>query len=105
MKPENVITAEKVFAPTPSSSSLALDNGSLESYVDGEVAAKFLSMPVRRLLEYARSGRLPAHPFPDRQRNTWRFLLSELDAWMRGQVAKRKIPAAAPASQRRKSNG
>ena len=76
--------AEKSLEPTPSTSSLVRNSETLERYVDEVQAAKFISMPVRRLLEYARSGRLPAHPFPDRQRNTWRFLLSELDAWMRG---------------------
>ena len=105
MKPETAVTAKESCESSLSISSLARNSEAPEPYVDAEVAAKVLSMPVRRLLEYARSGRLPAHPFSDRQRNTWRFLLSELDAWMRGQVAKRKIPAAAPVSQRRKSNG
>src|SRR5580658_6932052 len=34
----------------------------------------------------AREGTIPAHPFGEKSRKTWRFLLSELDAWMKAKV-------------------
>ena len=50
----------------------------LERFVDADEAAKFLSITRRRVLELARSGKLPAHPVGDGTRRVWRFRLSEL---------------------------
>jgi hypothetical protein len=58
----------------------------LEPYVDPKAAARFLSISCRRVLDMARAGILPAHPLADGQRHTWRFLLSELAAWLRARV-------------------
>ena len=76
-----------------------------EPWVTASKAAEFLSIAERRVLAKARAGELPGHPFPGKQRRTWLFLLSELDAYMRGQSAPSTISAAAPTSQRSKSNG
>ncbi|PYX38366.1 MAG: hypothetical protein DMG75_04120, partial [Acidobacteria bacterium] len=45
-----------------------------------------LSIHRRTLLQMARTGFVPAHPLGDGTRKLWRFLLSELDAWLRGRV-------------------
>jgi excisionase family DNA binding protein len=60
---------------------------SREYFVDADEAASFLHIERRTVLRWARKGRIPAHPLdPDATRNVWRFLLSELDAWLRGNV-------------------
>ena len=50
----------------------------LERFVDADEAGKFLSLNRRRILELARSGKLPGHPIGDGARRVWRFRLSEL---------------------------
>jgi Helix-turn-helix domain len=50
----------------------------LERFVDADEAGKFLSLNRRRILELARSGKLPGHPVGDGTRRVWRFRLSEL---------------------------
>ena len=50
----------------------------LESFVDADEAAKFLSLNRRRILELARAGKLPGHPIGDGARRIWRFRLSEI---------------------------
>jgi hypothetical protein len=52
----------------------------LESFVDADEAARFLSLTRRRILELARAHRLPGHPIGDGARRVWRFRLSELAA-------------------------
>jgi excisionase family DNA binding protein len=52
----------------------------LEHFVDADEAAKFLSLTRRRVLDLARSGKLPGHPIGDGARRVWRFRLSELAA-------------------------
>jgi excisionase family DNA binding protein len=55
-----------------------------EPYVTAEEAAEFLKITPRRVKEMARAGTIPAHPVdPNAERKEWRFLLSELSAWMR----------------------
>jgi hypothetical protein len=55
-----------------------------EPFVGPEVAAEFVKLSTRRLKEMARAGTVPAHPVePNAMRKEWRFLLSELDEWMR----------------------
>lgn len=49
-----------------------------ERFVDSVVAAKFLSIQRRQLLELARAGKIPAYPIGDGQRRLWRFRLSDL---------------------------
>jgi excisionase family DNA binding protein len=52
----------------------------LEPFVDASKAAEYLSLNRRRILDLARSGKLPAHPIGDGARRIWRFRLSELAA-------------------------
>jgi excisionase family DNA binding protein len=52
--------------------------GEPERFVDAVVAAKFLSIQRRQLLELARAGTIPAYPIGDGQRRLWRFRLSDL---------------------------
>ena len=52
----------------------------LERFVDADVAAEFLSLTRRRVLELARAGKLPGHPIGAGVRRVWRFRLSELAA-------------------------
>jgi Helix-turn-helix domain len=49
-----------------------------EPFVTPKEAASFLCLTVRRVLEMARSGQVPAHPLGLGRRHTWRFRLSEL---------------------------
>jgi len=56
-----------------------------EHFVDAAVAAQFLGCSPTHLLKLARDGRVPAHPLSDddkKRRRTWRFRLSELEAFM-----------------------
>ena len=57
-----------------------------EHYVGAQEAAQFLSVHRRTLLQMARDGIVPAHPIGDGQRHQWRFLISELDVWMRSRL-------------------
>jgi hypothetical protein len=62
-----------------------------EPYVDAEEAARFLKVTPRRVKEMARAGNIPAHPVdPNAERKEWRFLLSELSAWMRSNSGKKR---------------
>jgi hypothetical protein len=58
----------------------------VEHYVGAAEAAQFLFLHPRTLTQMARQGDVPAHPLGDGQRRVWRFLLSELDWWMRNRV-------------------
>lgn len=57
-----------------------------ESYVDSVVASNFLGLAPRTVNEMARRGLIPAYPFGEGQRKTWRFKLSDLDTWMRSRA-------------------
>jgi helix-turn-helix protein len=57
-----------------------------EHYVDAVAVARFLSLHPRTVMQMARQGDIPAHPLGCGQRRMWRFLLSELDVWMRERV-------------------
>jgi hypothetical protein len=55
----------------------------LEYFVAPEEAAAFIKVSVRRVKDMARMGTIPAHPVdPSAKRKDWRFLLSELAAFM-----------------------
>jgi excisionase family DNA binding protein len=69
-----------------------------EPYVSAETAARYLDMKPKSLLEKARKGRIPAYPWGDGMRKTWRFKLSELDEWMKSRVHSNHRP---PLSERR----
>jgi excisionase family DNA binding protein len=65
-----------------------------EYYEDAEEGAKFLRIERRTLLQMARDGIIPAHPLGDGRRKQWRFLLSELDEWMRGRINSGRRPCS-----------
>jgi hypothetical protein len=50
----------------------------LEPFVDANVAAEFLSSRRKTILDWARAGIIPAHPFGRGKRTEWRFRLSEI---------------------------
>jgi len=47
-------------------------------------AAQYLRVAHRTVLEWAKSGRIPAHRLSGLSRITWRFLAAELDGAMMG---------------------
>lgn len=65
-----------------------------EHYVSADEAALFLALHRRTVLKLARMGAIPAHPLGDGPRRIWRFLLSELDSWMRNRVNSRCRPCS-----------
>ena len=63
-----------------------------EHYVSSDEAASFLKLNPRTVQRLAREGIIPAHPLGERSRKTWRFLLSELDEWMKAKVNSSRRP-------------
>jgi hypothetical protein len=53
-----------------------------EHFVDAARAANFLCCSRKHLLNLARTGQVPAHPFGGGSRKTWLFRLSELAAFV-----------------------
>jgi excisionase family DNA binding protein len=45
-------------------------------------AAQYLGLDVKTITRWARQGYLPAHPLGEGKRKFWRFLVSELSAWL-----------------------
>lgn len=62
----------------------------LERFVDALVAAKFLSITPRQLLELARKGSIPAYPLGEGKRRVWRFRLSALADAMEDRMVRRR---------------
>jgi hypothetical protein len=55
----------------------------VESFVDPDTAARYLHTTRRHVLEMARCGLILGHPLdPHAKKKDWRFLLSELRAYM-----------------------
>jgi excisionase family DNA binding protein len=75
-----------------------VSSGSFEPYVSAEAAARYLDIKPKTLLGKARKGQIPAYPWGDGIRKTWRFKLSELDEWMKSRVHSHHRP---PLSERR----
>jgi len=54
-----------------------------EPFVDPDAAANYLRTTRRHVLEMVREGLIPGHPLdPHAKKKDWRFLLSELHAYM-----------------------
>ena len=71
----------------------------LEAFVDADTAAGFLGIQRRTLLQKVRAGKLPGHPVdPAAEKKDWRFLLSELHAYM---LSCGQRPSGAPKPPRR----
>ncbi len=68
-----------------------------EPYVDVKRAATYLSVAVKTLNEWARLEKVPAYPWGDGVRKTWRFKLTELDEWMQRRLNSVRRP---PLSER-----
>jgi excisionase family DNA binding protein len=71
-------------------------NAQLEPYISAEEAGEFLSVSPRMVLYFARRGELPGHTIGSGlKRKKWRFLKSELDAFMksRSNVSQPSVPA------------
>lgn len=54
------------------------DSFACEPFVDADVAAEFLMVKRKTILEWARSGAIPAHRYGRGKRVVWRFRISEL---------------------------
>jgi excisionase family DNA binding protein len=64
----------------------------LEPWVDSAKAGEFLGFHAKTVERMARRGQLPGYPVGAGDRKRWRFLLSELDAWMRSRVPSHRHP-------------
>ncbi len=54
-----------------------------EPFVDPDTAARYLRTTRRHVLEMVRNGLIVGHPLnPNSKKKDWRFLLSELHAYM-----------------------
>ena len=53
-----------------------------EYFVDASVAAEYLHCSRKHILRLSRLRMIPAHPISFGRRITWRYLLSELRAWV-----------------------
>jgi excisionase family DNA binding protein len=70
-------------------------------YVDVKRAASYLSVAVKTLNEWARLEKIPAYPWGDGRRKTWRFKLSELDEWMQRRINSVRRPPLSERTVRR----
>ena len=79
------------------------DFGGFEPFVDESAVARFLQLAPRRVLEMARNGDIPSHPIGC-ARKTWRFRLSEIDAYFTAQCrqSRARLGPAVPGATRRK---
>lgn len=57
-----------------------------EPFVEADEAAEFLHSSPRTVMQMAREGKIPAHPFGDGPRKRWFFLISELADFLRARV-------------------
>jgi len=71
-----------------------------EYFVDATEASRFLGLNRRTVLKMAREYVIPAHPLGEGARKQWRFLLSELDEWLRKRV---NSPASVLSRKERRS--
>lgn len=74
-----------------------------EKYVDAVVAAEFLSIKPRRILDMARAGAVPSHPLSSGRRREWRFRLSELEAALSPSEANSPAPTDRRTNRSRQS--
>jgi excisionase family DNA binding protein len=74
------------FRSTPLNPGLASLRSDHERPVNAKEAAAFLGVCAKTAQNWAREGRIPAHPAGNSFRNRWLFFISELDAWLRAQV-------------------
>jgi excisionase family DNA binding protein len=82
---------------SPLSSPQVVPDGA-EPYVSVAKAAQYLDIKPKTLLQKARKGEIPAYPWGDGVRTTWRFKISQLDEWMKSRLHSARRP---PLSERR----
>jgi Helix-turn-helix domain len=58
-----------------------------ERFVGPIEAAAFLDVHPKTLQRFSRCSLVPAHPFGEGKRKRWRYLLSELELWLRSRSA------------------
>jgi excisionase family DNA binding protein len=73
-----------------------------EPYVDANDGAAFLRIHPKTLMRLAREGAVPAYSFSEGTRRHWRFLISELDKWMKTKVNSSAHPVRSVSPERRK---
>jgi len=73
-----------------------------EPYVDAKEGATFIRIHPKTLMRLAREGSVPAYSFGEGTRRHWRFLISELDTWMRSKVNSNAHPVRSVSPGRRK---
>jgi excisionase family DNA binding protein len=73
-----------------------------EPYVDAKEGAIFLRVHAKTLMRLAREGIVPAYSFSEGTRRHWRFLISELDTWMKSKVNSNAHPVRSVSPGRRK---
>lgn len=71
-----------------------------EPYVRVNVAAEYIGIHPKTLERMAREASVPAHPVCIGRRSSWRFLISELDNWMRARVSSRRHPCSPDGKER-----
>jgi hypothetical protein len=78
-----------------------------EPFVDANVIAEFLSIRRPEVLRLTRECKIRGYPYRGRLRHLYRYRVSEVseDFAALGNQRSSTIPAAAPVSRRRKSNG
>jgi hypothetical protein len=64
-----------------------------EKYVDAVVAAEYLSVSPRYLMDLARRGAMAGHPLGTGARRVWRFRLSELEGCLCQGEASLTVPS------------
>ena len=72
--------------PNPPQSPVSPSQPVFEPYVDAREGGRFIGFHSKTLMRLAREGVVPAHSISDGIRHHWRFLLSELDTWMKSRV-------------------
>jgi Helix-turn-helix domain len=104
----SVVSAEAAEAPDYASAGKGLfdDQGERSSrpepYVDAREGASFLKMHPKTLMRLAREGSVPAYSISEGTRRHWRFLISELDKWMKTKVNSNAHPVRSVSPGRRK---
>jgi excisionase family DNA binding protein len=73
-----------------------------EPYVDAKEGAKFLHVHPKTIMRMARECSLPAYSFSEGTRRHWRFLISELDRWMKTKINSSSHPVRSVPQGRRK---
>jgi hypothetical protein len=68
--------------------------------VDASDAAKYLHCSRKHVLRLSRHGVIPAHPISFGRRVTWRYLLSELRAWVLGNTVPVTVGSSSESGRR-----